>query len=49
MTKKQIRRLEELRSTLDDAARPLRDVELLRDIVDELLRILLKLPGDTRG
>lgn len=49
MTKKQIRRLKELRLTLDSCAKPLRDVDLLRQLVDELLAILLKDAGETHG
>jgi hypothetical protein len=49
MTKKQIRRLKELRLTLDCCAKPLRDVELLRQMLDELLAILLKDAGQTHG
>ena len=49
MTKKQKRRVVELRKTLLDCAHPLKDVELLRQMVDELLAILLKAPGDTHG
>jgi hypothetical protein len=49
MTKKQKQRIVELRKTLLDCAHPLKDVDLLRQIVDELLAILLKEPGETHG
>jgi hypothetical protein len=47
VTKKQRERLAELRIGLDSYARPLRDVDMLRNVVDELLAILLNEPGET--
>jgi hypothetical protein len=46
MTKKQLKRLAVLRQTLRDCARPLRDLELLREVVDELMTIMLDQPSD---
>jgi hypothetical protein len=46
VTKKQLKRLAVLRQTLRDCARPLRDLELLREVVDELMTIMLDQPSD---
>jgi hypothetical protein len=46
MNKKQRNRITVLRQTLNDSARPLRDLELLREVMDELMRVLLGQPPD---
>jgi hypothetical protein len=49
MKESQIKRIVVLRQTLRDCARPLRDLELLREVMDELMTILLNEPSDERN
>jgi hypothetical protein len=49
MKQSQIKRIVVLRQTLRDCARPLRDIELLREVVDELMTILLNQSSDERN
>jgi hypothetical protein len=49
MKQSQIKRIVVLRQTLRDCARPLRDLELLREVMDELMTILLNELSDERN
>jgi hypothetical protein len=49
MTNEQLNRIAELRAELDHCAKPLGSLELLRQMLDELLAILLNQPGETQG